>query len=368
MSEENRLIMIVDDTTENLVLLKEMLKSINCTTAAFTDPIDAIEALKLCTPALILMDINLPHLCGFEACRIIKETHENIPVLFISALDDVQSKVLAFKNGGVDYISKPFEIEEVSERIGTHLKISRLQNQLNNLNASLEKKVNEQLNEILQINNRLLEAQDATILALAKLSECRDTDTGLHLERVGYYCESLAKQLSLTEKEVDENFIYTIKSAAALHDIGKVGIEDKILLKPGKLTPEEFEHMKTHTIIGAKTFEAVRSKMQNTPYGDMGYHIILHHHEKYDGTGYPHSLKGEAIPICAQIMAVADVYDALRSKRPYKTPIAAQEVCNMIFGLKNTHFSEKLLTAFEKCREEFNKIYTDLLDYDDNKN
>ncbi len=359
-------IMVVDDTPANLKLLKEMLQQIGFSVSVFRSGADAIESLAYQLPDIILMDITMPGMDGYEACRAIKATPGcvDIPVIFISALNDVHDKVRAFQNGGVDYITKPFEFEEVKERIYTHLKISRLQKEVFELNHILEERVSEQIDEIASAARRLVRAQNATILALAKLSECRDTDTGTHLERVGFFCEALAKNLATRPNfpEIDETFITTLKNVAPLHDIGKVGIEDRILLKPGRLTPEEFEIMKTHTTLGAQTFLAVKHEIPDVPYAEMAYEVILHHHEKHDGSGYPDGLSGDGIPLSAQIMALADVYDALRCKRPYKQPMTREQAEELILQGEGSHFAPVLVSAFRECADEFDAIFSRLYD------
>lgn len=358
--------MVVDDTPANLKLLNEMLQKIGFFVSVFRSGQDAIESLNYSIPDVILMDINMPEMDGYEACRRIKsvEAAKDVPVIFISALNDVGDKVKAFRNGGVDYVTKPFEFEEVQERINTHLQISRLQTTVSRLNKQLEQRVADQMDEIAATNRRLVIAQNATILALAKLSECRDTDTGLHLERVGFFCEALAKRLARRPNfsMIDEQYINILRNVAPLHDIGKVGIEDKILLKPGRLTDEEFVIMKTHTSLGAQTFLAVKEQVPDMPYAAMAYDVILHHHERYDGTGYPDALAGENIPLCAQIMAIADVYDALRSKRPYKQPMSAEQTAEIITSSEGTHFSPLMVSISSECSPELDSIFSELSD------
>lgn len=359
-------VMVVDDTPANLKLLKELLQKFEFEVSVFRAGADAVASLELVQPDIILMDINMPEMDGYEACRRIKAQPgcEDIPVLFISALNEVGDKIKAFQNGGVDYITKPFEFEEVKERIYTHLKLSRLQKEVQQLNDKLEQRVSQQLDALAKANQQLLVAQNATILALAKLSECRDTDTGTHLERVGFFCECLTRQLSTYPQFsfIDDRYIATMKSVSPLHDIGKVGIEDKILLKPGPLTQEEFAVMKTHTTIGAQTFLSVKSGMPDMFYAESAYQVILYHHEKYDGSGYPEGLKGEDLPLPAQIMAIADVYDALRSPRPYKKAMERSRAIELITQGEGRHFSPMLVTAFLACEENLHRIYTRLTD------
>lgn len=364
MSHELSHVMVVDDIPANLRLLKEMLQKIGFFVSVFRSGADAVASLQYERPDIILMDITMPGMNGYEACRAIKDTEgcADIPVIFISALNDVSDKVKAFQNGGVDYITKPFEFEEVKERIYTHLKISSLQAEVSGLNRKLKQRVSEQLDEIAAANRRLVTAQNATILALTKLSEYRDTDTGTHLERVGFFCEALAHALCALPNFafIDDAYIATLKNVAPLHDIGKVGIEDRILLKPGRLTPEEFEIMKTHTLIGAQTFLAVKHEIPDVPYAEMAYDVILHHHEKYDGSGYPDGLAGNDIPLPAQIMALSDVYDALRSKRPYKAPMTRAQTEKIIIESESVHFSPLIISVFSGCADEFDTIFTRL--------
>ncbi len=367
MENQFNKIMVVDDTPANLKLLKDMLQRIGFAVSVFRSGADAVSSLQFSHPDIILMDITMPEMDGYETCRRVKATPGcgEIPVIFISALSEVGDKIRAFQNGGVDYITKPFEFEEVKERIYNHLKLSRLQQEVQQLNGKLKAQIFEQLDEIARANENLLLAQNATILALAKLSECRDTDTGTHLERVGVFCESLARCLSQFPQfsQVDEEFVRTIKSVAPLHDIGKVGIEDRILLKPGPLDAEEFEIMKTHTTLGAQTFLAVKRAMPDTSYAEMAYDVILHHHERYDGTGYPDKLAGDAIPLSAQIMAVADVYDALRSVRPYKKPMDHAQVRQIIAEGEGRHFSPVMVAVFLKCEHELDSAFLRLQEH-----
>jgi len=306
-------ILVIDDTPANLTLLAGMLKEQGYKARLVPNGKLALQAAADDPPDLILLDIMMPEMDGYEVCRRLKEDEKlkKIPVIFISALNEPMDKVKAFSVGGLDYVAKPFHFEEVQARVDTHLKLNRLQIELERHNHHLEELVQAQVKEI-------SDSQMATIFALAKLAESRDDDTGKHLERVQVFCRTLAIRLSEVHPynlEIDAAFIENIYCASPLHDIGKVAIQDSILLKPGKLTPEEFEIMKTHAILGAQTLEAVRTKYPKNAFIDMGIAIAACHHEKWDGSGYPKGMAGADIPVCARIMAVADVYDALRSKR-----------------------------------------------------
>ena len=349
-------IMIVDDTPENLHLLSNLLRKADYRVSAFPLGTLALRAASQNQPDLILLDITMPGLDGYEVCVQLKadQTLRDIPIIFISALDDTLDKTKAFQVGGVDYITKPFQVEEVYARVKTHLLLRRSQQQLEAANVCLEQQVAEQLEEI----NR---SQRAMIFALAKLSHMRDDDTGLHLERVQDLCRVLAEKLAVDStyaQQITPNFIETIYQASPLHDVGKVGISDEIMLKPGKLTVEEFEIMKTHASLGATTLEFVYAKYPHNDFVGMGIDIAKHHHERWDGRGYPCGLAGEEIPLSARIMALVDVYEALRAKRPYKEPFSHQKAKQIIMDSCGTNFDPQVVQAFCAIDSEFDKIYT----------
>lgn len=361
--EERSTIMLVDDTPANLDLLTEMLQGQGYRVQAFPGGPMALKAAALNPPDLILLDIMMPEMDGFEVCRRLKadDALKEIPVIFISALDDVANKVRAFSQGGVDYVSKPFHQEEVLARVTTHLSLRRMRQKLEQHNLHLQDLVREKVKEI-------SDSQLATLLAISKLAEYRDDETGRHIERTRTFCKVLAERLRDNPRyaeTITEGFIEDIYHAAPLHDIGKVGIRDDILLKPGRLTPEEFEIMKTHTVIGARTLETVRRKYPGNAFVNMGIDLTRSHHEKWDGTGYPDRLSGEAIPLSARIMALADVYDALRSRRPYKKPFSHEESLRIILEGAESHFDPNVVNAFKPLEGQFAEIRARLDDGDD---
>lgn len=338
-------ILVVDDTPANLTLLAGMLREKGYKVRPVPGGRLALMAVQSEAPDLILLDINMPEMDGFEVCRRLKADirFRDIPVIFISALTETLDKVRAFSEGGVDYITKPFQFEEVEARVETHLKLYRYQ-------IDLERLVSEQVKEISA-------SQLSTIFALSKLAESRDMETGRHLDRVQIYCRILAERLSQERSyngEIDREFIDNITSASPLHDIGKVAISDSLLLKPTKLTEDEFEIMKTHSSIGASTMEAVQQLYPQNKFINMGIAMARHHHERWDGTGYPLKLKGDEIPLSARIMAIADVYDALRSKRCYKGPLDRDECRETIENGSGTQFDPVIVEAFVSLEEEFN--------------
>jgi len=347
-------ILVVDDTLANVQLLSGLLRAQGYKVRPVLSGRQAIQAVQSHPPDLILLDITMPEMSGYEVCEQLKNdpATADIPIIFISALSEAFDKVKAFSVGGVDYVTKPFQSEEVQARIQTHLRISALQNELEKHNHHLEELVQEQIKEI-------SDSQMATILALAKLAEFRDEDTGRHIERVQIYCKLLAIHLSLKKpfrSAITPAFVENIYHASPLHDIGKVGIPDTILLKPGKLTAEEYELMKKHTVVGAQTLIAVRERYPKNHFINMGIIIARSHHERWDGRGYPDGLNGADIPHAARIMALADVYDALRSKRPYKPAFSHSDSLRIIIEESGTHFDPEMVDSFKELADEFGNI------------
>jgi putative two-component system response regulator len=346
-------ILVVDDTIENLTLLTKMLKDSGYAVRPVPNGKLALQAAANKKPDLILLDITMPEMDGYEVCQKLKADPNvsDVPVLFISALSQTDEKVKAFEVGGIDYITKPFQYDEVKARVDAHLNLYRLQTQL-------EEVVRDQVREI-------YDQQMGMIFGLAKLAEIRDTDTGKHLERIRELCRLFASELHTLPKyqnHVDNDYVVRIFQASPLHDVGKVGIPDHILLKPGKLTPEEFEIMKTHTVIGAKTLMDVRQRFPNNQFVKMGIKIALSHHERWDGKGYPEGLLGDNIPLSARIMTIVDVYDAVRSKRVYKPPVSHEETCKIILAGAGSQFDPELVNIFASLRPRFQEIWEDLQD------
>ncbi|MCC6142193.1 MAG: response regulator, partial [Candidatus Hydrogenedentes bacterium] len=337
-------VLVVDDGAINRELLTIML-----TTNGFeVDPVDtgegAITAAKQRTPNVVLLDINMPDVDGYETCLRLKMLPgmHNVPVIFISALSEPMDKVKAFNAGGVDYVTKPFQMQEVIARIETHLTIHHLQVELEEHNERLQDLVRDQVREI-------AESHMATIFAMSKLAESRDDDTGKHLERVQQYCRLLAEELSQRgpyTAQVTRTFIEDIQHASPLHDIGKVAIPDNILCKPGPLTDEEFKYMQTHTLRGWETLESVVELYPSNDVLTMGVGIARSHHERWNGTGYPDKIAGEAIPLAARIMSVADVYDALTSERCYKKAMPHEQACDIILKGRGTQFDPVIVDVF----------------------
>ena len=351
-------ILIVDDNPENLHLLANALLSDGYLVRAALNGEMAITMAINDPPDLIIMDINMPDMDGYQVCDHFKAqpTLKSVPIIFLSAMQDTDAKVLAFNHGGVDYATKPFIFEELLARVSTHIELHQLQQDLELRNESLNQTIFAQQQEISA-------AQLSTIVALAKLAESRDDDTGLHIDRVGAFSRRLAQAAqnhSTRNAELNDHYVEMIYHASALHDIGKVGIADAILQKPGKLNSDEFDIMKTHPTIGFLTLETIVKSYPNNQMVSMGSDIAKSHHEKWNGSGYPEGLSGEAIPLSARIVAIADVYDALRSKRPYKTPFSHQQAVDIILEGRGVHFDPELIMLFENIHHEFDQIWHSL--------
>jgi putative two-component system response regulator len=357
-------ILIVDDTPANLQILSEMLRERGYKVRPVSCGKLALQAAIVSPPDLILLDINMPVMNGYEVCERLKanKSLHDIPVIFVSALSETMDKVKGFAVGGVDYLTKPFQIEEVEARISTHLKLRSLQTEMERHNHHLQLMVEEQVKEI-------SDAQRATILTLSKLAEYRDKETGNHILRVQRYSQALAEKLAEPgasyESIIDREFSENLFHASPMHDIGKVAISDAILLKPGKLTTEEFERMKQHTTLGANALASVLEKYPNK-FVRMGMELAGSHHERWDGSGYPQRLAGDAIPLSGRITMMADQYDALRSARPYKSPFDAAKAYTIITeGDGRTmpdHFDPQVLEAFKSIRPIFEQIHNEYED------
>jgi putative two-component system response regulator len=348
-------IMVVDDQPANLKLMETMLLRQGYTVRSFPRGRMALAAAIRQPPDLILLDINMPEMNGIEVCERLKRSTllASIPVIFLSALNETSDKIRAFRSGGFDYLTKPVDLEEAQARIETQLRLHELRVRIETQNRDLDTLVKVQVAEIAQ-------AQMTTIFALAKLAESRDNETGKHLERVQVLCRLLAAGMSAFPKysgAIDDEYIHNIFHASPLHDIGKVAIPDNILLKPGKLTPEEFAVMKTHAIRGAQTLGLVLERHPANAFIGMGIEIARSHHEKWNGTGYPAGLAGYDIPLSARVMTVADCYDALRSKRCYKEPWPHEQSREQILQSSGNQFDPDVIRAFIAVENEFRRVW-----------
>lgn len=353
-------ILIVDDSLDNLRVLGGLLRGEGYHVRSASSGASALDAAISDPPDLILLDLMMPGMDGFEVCQRFKVEPRlsATPVIFLSAVDESSEKVRAFAAGAVDYVSKPFHFPEVRMRVATHLRLRRLQVELEAKNRRLLELVDEKVREI-------SDSQMATIFALAKLAESRDGETGKHIERVQLYCKLLAATLAEQPSyvaRIDEAFIENMFLASPLHDIGKVAIRDHILLKQGELTPDEFEEMKLHTTLGAQTLEAVKLRYPRNEFLRVGIEIARCHHERWNGAGYPAGLVGPDIPLSARIMAVADSYDAARSRRCYKPALSHDNCRQALASRAGTYLDPDVVAAFEAVQGLFEDIAAALND------
>ncbi len=346
-------ILAVDDTKLNLDILVGVLGEKYDLSVALNGE-SALKYVEEHTPDLILLDIMMPGIDGLAVLRKLreKEKTDSIPVLMLTALSDSDKKALCFSLGAVDYVQKPFDVDELEARVRTHLSLAVARRQLQEQNHNLEVEVNRRTHEVLA-------TQQATIESMAALAEYRDPETGMHINRTKGYVKILATGLAQKEAYtaiLTPSMIDLIVRSAPLHDIGKVGIPDDILLKPGKLTEREFEVMKRHSEYGAHVISTVQKKVGTLPFLDVAKEIAAGHHEKWNGKGYPHGLSGTDIPLSARIMAIADVYDALISRRVYKPPFAHSKAISIVLEERGESFDPDVVDVFAARTEDFRKM------------
>ncbi len=343
--ERRPTVLVVDDAPENLSLVRGLLKDHYRTLLANSGATALEIAHSSDKPDVILLDVMMPEMDGYQVCSRLKSgpPTADIPIIFLTARSEVEDEQMGFKLGAVDYITKPISPPILLARVHTHLTLKAAADFLRDKNAFLESEVQRRTEEISTI-------QDVTIMAMASLAETRDNETGNHIRRTQNYVQALAMQLCESGKFLNylsKEQIKVLYKSAPLHDIGKVGIPDKILLKPGKLTPEEFEIMKMHTTLGRDAIVA-SEKLLGSPnsFLQCAREIAYSHQEKWDGSGYPEGLKGDSIPISARLMAVADVYDALISRRVYKEPMPHEKAVDIIKKGRGSHFDPEMVDAF----------------------
>lgn len=333
-------VLIVDDSATNVNILVHALKDLYKLGVARSGA-EALGYVNKHLPDLVLLDVMMPGMDGYEVCARLKDRKEtrDIPVIFITAMTDTHDKARGFETGAVDYITKPFEVVEVRARVKTHVALRRSNELLKDQSRRLEEKVRERTRD-------LRETQLEILNRLGRAAEYRDNETGLHIQRIGLYCARLAQALGLDEEQCE-----LLLNASRMHDIGKIGIPDGILLKPGKLEPEEWEIMKTHPGIGAEILSGNGSKLVAA-----AREIALTHHERWDGSGYPAGLKGEEIPLSGRIVCLCDVFDALTSRRPYKEPWPVEKAEAEIRRGSGAQFDPALVEVFLKTLPELVEV------------
>jgi putative two-component system response regulator len=357
-------VLVVDDTKINVDLLSAALDSRYRIDVAYNGT-GALERIRRTPPDLILLDIKMPDMDGFEVCRRLKGNPftSDIPVMFITGMNHAADKSKGFELGAVDYITKPFEINEVRARVKTHLTNTLAKKILETQNQVLEEKFKQRSRE-------LSLTQEVTIECMASLAETRDPETGGHIKRTKEYVRLLAEHLRDHPKfshYLDDQTIELLYKSAPLHDIGKVGVPDRTLLSPQRLQADERKEMQKHTIYGRDALKVAEAQLGDNSFLSLASEIAYTHHEKWDGSGYPQGLKQDEIPISGRLMALADVYDALISKRPYKDPFPHAVAVRTITSEKGVYFDPDIVDAFLALENEFREIALRFADFEEER-
>ncbi|MGA7178439.1 MAG: HD domain-containing phosphohydrolase [Thiobacillaceae bacterium] len=377
MGQPRHQLLAVDDLPENLFILQDLLEEqyIVHKAANGREALDFVR--RGSKPDLVLLDVMMPEIDGFEVCRQLKADPEtrDIPILFLSSLDSAADEAEALTLGAADFIHKPFSAPVVLARVRNHLNLSFATQTLRKQNDNLERMVTDRTRQILLQSDELVRhkqeviaAQGATITAFCSLAEARDNETGNHIRRTQNYVKILAERLSTHPRfshELNFETIQLMFKSAPLHDVGKVAIPDAILLKPGKLTAEEWTVMKRHCEYGRDAIAQAEDELGKAAGSFLRYarEIAYGHHEKWDGRGYPQGLSGEAIPVSARLMAVADVYDALISRRVYKPAYPHEQAVEMILAERGRHFDPDVVDALQDVAGKFCDIAQSFKDH-----
>ena len=347
MGERPR-ILVVDDHPENIALLEAFLVPQGYEVVRAATGEEALKRLSSNDVALMLLDVMMPGIDGYEVIRRVRQdsTHRQLPIVLVTALWDKEERVKGIEAGCDDFLSKPVDKMELLARVRSLLKVKAYNNLMSKYREDLESEVSSRTEELRHAIEGIRAASLETIVRLSRAAEYRDKDTGAHILRMSHYAAAVAKQMGLSEKDVE-----MILHAAPMHDVGKIGIPDHILLKPGKLDAEEWEIMKSHTTMGVRILEG-----SNADVTQLGETIAGTHHEKWNGEGYPSGLKGEGIPISGRITTIADVFDALTSKRPYKEPFSVDRSFSIITEGRGTRFDPAAVDAFFAVEGEILQI------------
>jgi putative two-component system response regulator len=350
-------VMVVDDSKTNIDILVDLLGAEYDIRVA-RDGVTALEIMRDDPPALVLLDIMMPDVDGLEVCRRMQTDPllQNVDVIFVTAMVDSFDEQQGLEAGAVDYITKPIKPGIVKLRIRNHLELKMARAQLVAHNHHLEEKVRERTREVLH-------TQNITIECLASLAETRDPETGNHIQRTKRYVQVLLERLMEKNPsycKCSQEEARLIVKSAPLHDIGKVGIPDHILLKPGRLTATEFAVIRRHTTYGWQALQVAQKRAEANTFLQVAANMAYSHHEKWDGTGYPRRLQGEDIPLCGRLMAIADVYDALISRRTYKEPFSHEKAVEIIRQgdgrTEPEHFDPEIRAVFMANHEIFHQI------------
>ena len=342
--EKRSRILVVDDDARNLRLMEALLLPLGHEVALAHDGEEALEKVREISPDVILLDVMMPKVDGFEAARRLKEDEKTriIPIVMVTALRDVEDRVKALEAGVDDFLSKPVDKIELKARVQSLLKVKAYHDHMRNYQRELETEVEKRTGQLEEAFERVKGASLETIYRLSRAAEYKDEDTGAHVKRMSRYSAAVARQMGLNDTIVDY-----ILYASPMHDVGKIGIPDRILLKPGKLDRDEREIMKQHATIGSRILEG-----SDAGFIRLAEIIALIHHEKWDGSGYPRGLKGKEIPLVGRIVAISDVFDALISKRPYKEPFSVEKSFAIIRDGRGNHFDPDVVDAFFAVENE----------------
>jgi len=341
-------ILVVDDVLQNTELLEALLVPLGYDIIAAENGNQALEIIANKNVDLVLLDVMMPDMDGFEVTRRIRQDgrHHNLPIVLVTVLRETEDRVKGIESGCDDFISKPVDKMELTARVRSLLKVKAYNDLMENYREDLEREVAAKTEELRMALKSIKDASLETILRLSMASEYKDEDTGAHIKRLSQYAVAVARRMSL-----DEGTIESIAYAAPMHDLGKIGIPDFILSKPAKLNPAEWEIIKKHPVIGAEIL-----KGSSAEFIRLAEIIAYSHHEKWDGSGYPEGLKGEDIPIAGRIIAIADVFDALTSKRPYKEPFSVEKSLDIIREQKGIHFDPAVVDPFLAIQGEITEI------------
>ena len=344
MLEEKAKILVVDDEDGNLRLMEAMLLPLGYEVILAADGEEALAKVKEAPPNVILLDTLMPKIDGFEVARRLKEdeTTKTIPVVMMTAQSDVEERLKALEAGADDFLSKPVDEVELRARVNSLLKVKAYNDHMRNYQEELEAEVAKRTQGLAKAFEKIKTASLDTVYRLSRAAEYKDEDTGAHVQRMSHYSSAIARGMGL-----DDDFVEQILWASPMHDIGKIGIPDRVLQKPGKLDPDEWTIMKQHTTIGAEIL-----KDASADFIKLAEAIALSHHEKWDGSGYPQGLRGSDIPLAGRIVAVADVFDALTSERPYRSPMPLEEALAIIEDGRGSHFDPELVNAFFAIKDE----------------
>jgi response regulator RpfG family c-di-GMP phosphodiesterase len=356
----NRVLVVDDDRSVRNLIAGLLRRYYEVVTAASGE--EALALVAQLPPAVVLLDIVMPGIDGYETCRRLKTEFaaRNIQVIMLSAASSAEEQSRAFELGADAYMVKPFDPFVLCSEVRSQFRFRQAMDRVTSIESEIQSRCRE-IERLVEDHHRHTSAmEDCAVFALAKVAESRDDDTGEHLIRVRSYSQVLAAQLGRDSEyasQITAQFLNDLYRTSPLHDIGKVAISDAILLKAGRLTPQEFEIMKTHTVLGAKSLEQVVSSSECGGFLAMAVAVAKSHHERFDGTGYPEGLQGRSIPLPARIVAVADVFDALTSTRPYKPAYSPVHARRIIGEEAGTHFDPAIVTAFEASFEEFLAIH-----------